>query len=67
MAIRISGNIIISDTRELENITGVDALTANTINYAIVNQTSTVGSQLTVVNSSGTIIKSLYAASDGTV
>ena len=67
MAIKISGNIIISDTRELENITGVDALTANTINYAIVNQTSTVGSRLTVVNSAGTIIKSLYAASDGTV
>lgn len=67
MAIKISGNIIISDTRELENITGVDALTANTINFAIVNQTSTVGSQLAIVNSAGVTIKSLFAASDGTI
>jgi len=67
MAIKIAGNIIISDTRELENITAVDALTANTINYAIVNQTSTVGSQLDIIDSAGTTIKRLYAASDGTV
>lgn len=67
MAIKIAGNIVISDTRELENITGVDSLTANTINYAIVNQTSTTGSQLAIVNSDGVTIKSLYAASDGSV
>jgi hypothetical protein len=67
MAIKIAGNIIISDTRELENITAVDALTANTINYAIVNQTSTVGSRLDIIDSAGTTIKRLYAASDGTV
>jgi hypothetical protein len=67
MAIKIAGNIIISDTRELENITAVDTTTATTINDAIVNQTSTVGSRLDIIDSAGTTIKRLYAASDGTV
>jgi len=65
MAIRISGNTIISDTMQLQNIASVDSTTANTINWSIVNNTP-VGAQLTIRNSDGDVVKQIYGASDGT-
>jgi hypothetical protein len=56
MAIKITGNTIISDTRELQNITAADVGTQTVINDAIANQNNV----LTIYDSNNTVVRTLY-------
>lgn len=56
MAIKVSGNTIISDTRELNNITGSDTGTNTVINDAIAAQNNV----LTIYDSTNTVVRTLY-------
>ena len=56
MAIKISGNTIISDTRELQNITAADVGTQTVINDAIAFQNNV----LTIYDSNNTVVRTLY-------
>ncbi len=56
MAIKVSGNTIISDTRELNNITGSDTGTNTVINDAIAAQNNV----LTIYDSNNTVVRTLY-------
>lgn len=61
MAIKLSGNEVITDAYVLQQITNTDQVTANTINNAIVSQNFT----LTIYDSTGTAVKTLYCANGG--
>lgn len=61
MAIKISGNEVITDAYVLQQITGTDVTTATAINAAIVSQAFT----LTIYDSTGTVVKTLYCANGG--
>lgn len=63
MAIKITGNTIISDTRELQNISNTDITTAGAINDAIKTQ----GNILSIYDSSGTEVRKLYCATETAV
>jgi hypothetical protein len=56
MAIKITGNTIISDTRELQNITAADVGTQTVINDAIAFQNNV----LTIYDSNNTVVRTLY-------
>jgi hypothetical protein len=56
MAIKVSGNTIISDTRELNNITGSDTGTNTVINDAIAAQNNI----LTIYDSNNAVVRTLY-------
>jgi hypothetical protein len=58
MAIKISSTVVISNTRELQNITEADVTTDATINNAIKNQANI----LRIYNSAGTEVRTLYCA-----
>lgn len=58
MAIKISGNTVISDTRVLENITDCDVTTDAAINNAIKNQNNI----LRIIDSNGVEVRTLYCA-----
>jgi hypothetical protein len=61
MAIKLSGNEVITDAYVLQQITNTDQVTANTINNAIVTQNFT----LTIYDSAGVAVKTLYCANGG--
>ena len=63
MAIKITGNTIISDTRELQNISNTDITTSGAINDAIKTQ----GNILSIYDSSGTEVRKLYCATETAV
>lgn len=56
MAIKITGNTIISDTRELQNITAADEGTKTVINDAIATQNNV----LVIYDSTNTAVRTLY-------
>ena len=60
MAIKLSGNEVITDAYVLQQITNTDAVTANTINNAIVTQANV----LIIYQSDGTVAKKIYGATD---
>lgn len=61
MAIKISGNEVITDAYVLQQITDTDVTTATAINNAIVTQNFT----LIIYDSTGTAVKTLYCANGG--
>lgn len=58
MAIKIGGDVVISDTKVLTGITDCDATTDTAVNVAIKNQANI----LRIYNSAGTEIRTLYCA-----
>lgn len=58
MAIKISGNTVISDTLVLSNIADMDAATETTVNNAIKNQNNV----LRIYDSTGTEVRTLFCA-----
>lgn len=60
MAIKLSGNEVITDAYVLQQITNTDAVTANTINNAIVTQANV----LIIYQSDGSVAKKIYGATD---
>jgi hypothetical protein len=58
MAIKITGNTIISDTRELQNITAADTGTQTVMNDAVAQQNNV----LTIYDSNNTVVRTLYCA-----
>jgi len=60
MAIKLSGNEVITDAYVLQQITDTDAVTANTVNNAIVTQANV----LIIYASDGSIAKKIYGATD---
>ena len=56
MAIKVSGNTMISDTRELNNITGTDTATNTVINDAIAAQNNI----LQIYDSQNAVVRTLY-------
>jgi len=60
MAIKVNGEVVISDTREFENIVESDVTTDATINNAIKNQ----GNALRIYASDGGLVRTLYCAAD---
>lgn len=63
MAIKLSGNEVITDAYVLQQITNTDGVTANTINNAIVSQ----GHVLTIYDSTNTPVRVLYCATDAPI
>jgi hypothetical protein len=60
MAIKVTGNTVITDTLELQNITDTDQSTAAAINNAIKSQ----GNVLTIYDSQGTAVRVFYGAAE---
>jgi len=60
MAIKVTGNTVITDTLELQNITSADQTTAAAINNAIKSQ----GNVLTIYDSQGTVVRTFYGAAE---
>lgn len=58
MAIRVTGNTVISDTKALENISNTDVITDTTINSSIIKQ----GNVLRIYDSAGEEIRTLWCA-----
>ena len=58
MAIKLSGNEVITNAYVLQQITDTDAVTANTINNALLTQQNV----LVIYASDGSIAKSIYGA-----
>jgi hypothetical protein len=58
MAIKIGGTEVITNARELQNITEADVTTDATINNAIKNQLNV----LRIFDSAGTEVRTLYCA-----
>jgi hypothetical protein len=58
MAIRVTGNTVISDTKALENISNTDVQTDTTINSSIIKQ----GNVLRIYDSAGEEIRTLWCA-----
>lgn len=56
MAIKLSGNEVITDAYVLQQITDTDAVTANTINNAIVSKANV----LRIYDSNGDEVRTLY-------
>ena len=63
MAIKLSGNEVITDTYELHRITDTDNVTANTINNAILVQQNI----LRIYDSNGTVVREFYAATSNPI
>lgn len=63
MAIRIAGDTVISDTRELQLISNTDIGTSATINEAIKRQNNT----LLILDSTGATVRTLYCAAENPV
>ena len=60
MAIKISGDTVITNARNLEMIANCDVTTSNAINQAIVRQINV----LKIYDSVGTEVRALYCADD---
>lgn len=60
MAIKVTGNTVITDTLELQNIANTDQSTAAAINNAIKSQ----GNVLTIYDSAGTAVRVFYGAAE---
>lgn len=58
MAIKVTGNTVISDTKVLENISNTDVITDTTINSSIIKQ----GNVLRIYDSAGEEIRTLWCA-----
>ena len=62
MAIKLSGNNIVTNAYELQNIASVDITTQGAINNAIVTQSNV----LIIYDSADNIVRTLYCAEDTT-
>lgn len=60
MPIKVAQDVVISNAKELQNITNVDTTTSNAINDDIVARDN----KLVIKDSGGTIVKEIYGAED---
>lgn len=58
MPIKVAQDIVINNSKELQNIAGLDTTTSETINDDLVNRDN----KLIVKDASGTIVKEIYGA-----
>ena len=62
MPIKVAADVVISNSKELQNIATLDTTTDNTINDGLVARNN----KLVIKDAAGTVVKEIYGAEDRT-